>query len=65
MISIEVKMKMASAKASWVSTITENKTDRIQARLKHMCFKLLRSTSCALIHLGNLFQDRHCVIPHL
>lgn len=24
MISIEEKMKMASAKASWVSTITEN-----------------------------------------
>lgn len=30
-----------------------------------MCFKLLRSTSCALIHLGNLLQDLHCVIPHL
>lgn len=27
-----------------------------------MCFKLLRSTSCALIHLGNLLQDLHCVI---
>lgn len=37
----------------------------IQARLKHMCFKLLRSTSCALIQLGNLLQDLHCVIPHL
>lgn len=38
---------------------------RIQARLKHMCFKLLRSNSCALIHIGNLLQDLHCVIPRL
>lgn len=30
-----------------------------------MCFKLLGSTSCAHIHLGNLLQDLHCVIPHL
>lgn len=30
-----------------------------------MCFKLLRSTSCALIHLGNLLQDLHCVILHI
>lgn len=30
-----------------------------------MCFQLLRSTSCAHIHIGNLLQDLHCVIPHL
>lgn len=77
MISNKEEMKMTSAKARWVSTITEwarqkNQIKNIRKKKIKIkmditgktktCVSNLRSNPCALIYLDNLLQELQCVI---